>query len=93
MKSSNNSAFAYLNWLKDQCRLARMAHERELNDLKQHQQPSGQQQKQKQVQMTVNNKKVKEPSRAEQMQAVVASLQTIDLIECLRVRVEEILNE
>lgn len=43
--------------------------------------------------ITVNQRELDEPTREEKMSSLANSLLTIDMIECSRVRVNEILSE
>jgi hypothetical protein len=80
----------YLKWLQELCKLARMTSEHEL---KEETNCDRKRTESSQLQVRVNDKEIKEPTKSEMVAAISASLRTIDIVDCLRVRVEEILNE
>ena len=83
-------ASRYLKWLQELCKLARMTSEHEL---KEETNCDRKRTESSQLQVRVNDKEIKEPTKSEMVAAISASLRTIDIVDCLRVRVEEILNE
>lgn len=80
----------YLKWLQELCKLARMTSEHEL---KEETNCDRKRTESSQLQVRVNDKEIKEPTKSEMVAAISASLRTIDIVDCLRVRVQEILNE
>lgn len=80
----------YLKWLQELCKLARMTSEHELKEEKN---CDRKRTESSQLQVRVNDKEIKEPTKSEMLAAISSSLRTIDIVDCLRVRVEEILNE
>ena len=86
-------ASRYLKWLQDLCKLARMTSEHELKEETNCDRKRTTATESSQLQVRVNDKEIKEPTKAEMVAAISASLRTIDIVDCLRVRVEEILNE
>lgn len=83
----------YLERVEVRARDARNMYELELRDLRK--QPSEQvQSNNKEFKaMTVGNEEIREPSREDHVTATMTALRTIDMIDCLRLRVDEILSQ
>jgi hypothetical protein len=84
----------YLERVEVRARDARNMYELELRDLRK-QQPSEQVQTNNREfkAMSVGNEEIREPTREDHVTATMTALRTIDMIDCLRVRVDEILSQ
>lgn len=99
---TKSADFSYLADLQEQCRLARMTCQHEMDELKRRRGqangraesgPKNQESRDDdRVQVMVGERELREPSREEKMSSLGNSLLTIDMIECSRVRVDELLQ-